>query len=78
MKEAASIGGLFFKEELRLPSYRHFAGYEPRFAILKSVQKQRRSYCRFAIATGNGGDAVEHQGQNAAAIRRAFNDVIYI
>jgi len=61
MKEAASIGGLFFKEELRLPSYRHFAGYEPRFAILKSVQKQRRSYCRFAIATGNGGDAVEHQ-----------------
>jgi hypothetical protein len=61
MKEAASIGGLFLKEELRLPSYRHFAGYEPRFAILKSVQKQRRSYCRFAIATGNGGDAVEHQ-----------------
>jgi len=78
MKEAASIGGLFFKEELRLPSYRHFAGYEPRFAILKSVQKQRRSYCRFAIATGNGGDAVEHQVKMLRQSDRAFNDVIYI
>jgi hypothetical protein len=72
------LAASFLKKSYGCPPYRHFAGYEPRFAILKSVQKQRRSYCRFAISTGNGGDAVEHQVNMLRQSDGAFDDVIYI